>query len=192
VIGRQDGRATAFPSVLAQVRSGAASEHDEGGDHALARGAESSDRRTRLSQAKPDRTLFRGFRVSCAKKLSSKRTAARTRRRMRGSRSVPVLRTPSSALPGMKTRAWARYDRSTRRCLSDRLFGACYVPVMAELSACYRPVRSAPPVFAQLIGIIGLSATNRAEIARIVPVFSLLAGRPDCGRVRLASAGAPR
>ena len=32
----------AFPSVLAQVRSGATSEHDEGGDHALARGPESS------------------------------------------------------------------------------------------------------------------------------------------------------
>ncbi len=67
VIGRQDGRAAPFPSVLAQVRSGAASEHDEGGDHALARGAESSDRRTRLSQANADRTLFRGFRLSCAK-----------------------------------------------------------------------------------------------------------------------------
>jgi hypothetical protein len=67
VIGRQDGRTAALPSVLAQVRSGAASEHDEGGDHALARSAESSDRRTRLSQANPDRTLFRGFCLSCAK-----------------------------------------------------------------------------------------------------------------------------
>ena len=67
VIGTQDGRAAAFPSVLAQVRSGATSEHDEGGDHALARGAESSDRRTRLSQANADRTLFRGLRLSCAK-----------------------------------------------------------------------------------------------------------------------------
>ncbi len=67
MIGRQDGRAAAFPSVLAQVRSGAASEHDEGRDHALARGAEPSNRRTRLSQANPDRPLFRGLRLSCAK-----------------------------------------------------------------------------------------------------------------------------
>ena len=67
VIGRQDGRAAAFPPVFAQVRSGAASEHDEGGGHALACGSESSDRRARFSQANADRTLFRGLRLSCAK-----------------------------------------------------------------------------------------------------------------------------
>ena len=66
-VGRQDGRAALFPIVHAQVRSGAASEHDESGDHALARGSQSSDRRTRLSQANADRTLFRGLRLSCAK-----------------------------------------------------------------------------------------------------------------------------
>ena len=66
-VGRQDGRAALFPTVHAQVRSGAASEHDESGDHALARGSQSSDRRTRLSQANADRTLFRGLRLSCAK-----------------------------------------------------------------------------------------------------------------------------
>ncbi len=54
VIGRQDARAAAFPPVFAQVRSGAASEHDEGGGHALACGSESSDRRARLSQANAD------------------------------------------------------------------------------------------------------------------------------------------
>ena len=67
-VGRQDGRAAAYSvSPRRKFASGAASEHDEGGDHALARGAESSDRRTRLSQANADRTLFRGLRLSCAK-----------------------------------------------------------------------------------------------------------------------------
>jgi hypothetical protein len=62
---RRDGRAAAFPPVLTEVRSGAASEYDESGDHALARGAQSSDRRAWVSQANADRPLFRGFRLPC-------------------------------------------------------------------------------------------------------------------------------
>jgi hypothetical protein len=68
VIDGQDGGAAAFPSVLALVRSGAASEHDESGDHALAGGAESSDRRTRLSQANADWPYFADF-VCLARKI---------------------------------------------------------------------------------------------------------------------------
>jgi hypothetical protein len=47
----------------------------------MARAAKSSDRRPRLSQTNPNWTLFRGFRLSCAKNRSSKRTGARTSRR---------------------------------------------------------------------------------------------------------------
>jgi hypothetical protein len=63
---RRDGRAATFPSILQEVRSGAASEHDESGNNALARGAQSSDRRAWLSQANAARALFRGFRLPCA------------------------------------------------------------------------------------------------------------------------------
>ena len=66
VAGRRDGRAAAFPSILAEVRSGAASEHDKSGNNALARGAQSSDRRAWLSEANADWALFRGFRLPCA------------------------------------------------------------------------------------------------------------------------------
>ena len=67
IAGRRDGRAATFSSILKEVRSGAASEHDESGNDALARGAQSSDRRAWLSQANADRALFRGFRLPCAK-----------------------------------------------------------------------------------------------------------------------------
>ena len=67
IAGRRDGRAATFSSILKEVRSGAASEHDESGNDALARGAQSSDRRAWLSRANADRALFRGFRLPCAK-----------------------------------------------------------------------------------------------------------------------------
>ena len=66
IAGRRDGRAGAFPSILAEVRSRAASEHDESGSDALAGGAQSSDRPVRLSPANADWALFRGFRLRCA------------------------------------------------------------------------------------------------------------------------------
>ena len=78
VARRRNGRAAAFPPVLTEVRSGAASEHDESGNHALARGAQSSDRRARLSQANADWALFRGFRLPCAQnRRRSRRPHAR-------------------------------------------------------------------------------------------------------------------
>lgn len=61
--GRRDGRAAAFPSIVTEVRSDAASEHDESRNNALARAAQSSDRRAWLSQANADWALFRGFRL---------------------------------------------------------------------------------------------------------------------------------
>jgi hypothetical protein len=65
VAGGRRGPATTFPSILAEVCSGATSEHDAGGNDALARGARSSARRARFSQANADWALFRGFRLPC-------------------------------------------------------------------------------------------------------------------------------
>jgi hypothetical protein len=53
--GRGDGRAAALSPILTEVRAGAASEHDESGNDALARGAQSSDRRAWVSRS----SLFR-------------------------------------------------------------------------------------------------------------------------------------
>src|SRR5208282_4754617 len=50
-----DGRAAAFSPVVTQVRAGSAPQHDEGGIHAPAGAAKSSDRRVWLSQADADR-----------------------------------------------------------------------------------------------------------------------------------------
>ena len=60
--GRNGGAAT-FSSVLSKVRSGAASKHDQSGNSAMARFAQSSARRAWLSQADADWALFRGFRL---------------------------------------------------------------------------------------------------------------------------------
>ena len=67
VISRRDGRAAAFPSVLAQVRAGAASEHDEGGEACF--GARCGIIRSTDTAfvGKRDRPLFRGLCLSCAK-----------------------------------------------------------------------------------------------------------------------------
>jgi hypothetical protein len=112
VIGRQDGRAAAFPSVLAQICSGAASEHDDGGDHALARGAQSSDRRTRLSPGKPRSDPISRTSFVLRKKSSSKRTAARTKRRMRRSR------TPTG-MHGFDARDFVFFDFQTSSSSAD-------------------------------------------------------------------------
>lgn len=80
--GRGDGRAAAFSPILTEVRAGAASEHDESGNDALARGAQSSDRRAWLSQANADWALFRGFRLPCAQ---SRRRSGRSHTRDGGS-----------------------------------------------------------------------------------------------------------
>ena len=61
--GRRDGPVAAIPPILAEVRSGAASEHDKSGNDALARFAQPSHRRAQLSQADADWTLFRGLRL---------------------------------------------------------------------------------------------------------------------------------
>jgi hypothetical protein len=152
VIGRQDGRAAAFPSVLAQVRSGAASEHDEGGDHALARGAESSARRTRLSQANADRTLFRGFRLSCAKDrrrppdCDPGGTAARTRRRMRRSR------TPRG-MHGFDARDFAFFDFPTSSSSADcRSSSSAFVRRCARHELSFREARQVAPTRARKTG----------------------------------------
>jgi len=81
--GRRDGRAAAFPSILTEVREGAASEHDESGGDALARGAQSSDRRAWLSQANADWALFCGFRLSRAQ---NRRRSGRSHTRDGGSK----------------------------------------------------------------------------------------------------------
>jgi hypothetical protein len=80
--GRGDGRAATFPSILTEVRAGAASEHDESGNDALARFAQSSDRRAWLSQANTDWSLFCGFRLPCAQ---NRRRSGRSHTRDGGS-----------------------------------------------------------------------------------------------------------
>ena len=62
-------------------------------------------------QANPDRTLFRGLRLSCAKS-SSKRTAARTKRRMRRSR------TPTG-MHGFDARDFVFFDFQTSSSSAD-------------------------------------------------------------------------
>ncbi len=82
VAGGRDGRTATFPSILAEVRSGAASEHDESGNDALARFAQSSDRRASLSQANADWSVFCGFRLPCAQ---NRRRSGRSHARDGGS-----------------------------------------------------------------------------------------------------------
>ncbi len=112
VIGWRDGRAAAFPSVLAQVRSGAASEYDEGLRPGFG---------ARCAIIRSTDTAFAGkrrsdpiSRISFAlrEKSSWRRTAARMKRR------TPRSRTPRGT-PGFDARDFACFDVPTSSSSAD-------------------------------------------------------------------------
>lgn len=115
VAGRRDGRAAAFSSILTEVRSGAASEHDESGNNALARGAQSSDRWAWLSQANADWALFRGFRLPRAQ---NRRRSGRSHARDGGSKDQGRRKGPMVSTSGISRSSLSR--RAHHRRASDR------------------------------------------------------------------------
>jgi hypothetical protein len=96
----------------------------------MARCAELSDRRIRLSQANADRPLFCGFRLSCTKNRHRSRTAARMRRRKRRSR------TPKG-INGFDARDFAFFDFPMSSSLAD-----CRSSSSAFVRRCTRPERA--------------------------------------------------
>jgi hypothetical protein len=186
--GRGDGRAVAFSPILTEVRAGAASEHDESGSDALARGAQSSDRRAWLSQANADWALFRGFRLPCAQ---SRRRSGRSHTRDGGSEDQGCGKGRMVSTGGVSRSSFFRRTHHRRTSARHRAHPGGNAGDLKRNSEQARPCAeiSHPPLEARDdIRVTGLSfkprATPHPSLRATFPSGAGEGERPSSARVR--------
>ena len=115
--GKRHGRAAALPSIVTEVRPGAASEHDASGNDALARFAQPSARRSWVPQTNADRTLFCGFRLPCGQnhRRSGRPHARNGRSEDSGRRTRRMVATGGISRPSLSRRAHHRWASDRHR-----------------------------------------------------------------------------